>query len=182
MIAEARSRLAIVVTLILLVGTWGGGDSWVGGSEASAELSRSSSCALGAPAEPSISLIESPTPNCYRPELRSNTCLINWSTISVSADPSHSVISLTVTIDGQMRANYQGFFQSSMHISSNFQGDGFEVPCGPAGVDGIANMGHQYDWLLSARDSSGSDTSSQGTVVCPAMDPATIFLPLVLRQ
>jgi hypothetical protein len=89
---------------------------------------------------------------------------------------------MTLTIDGQMRANYQGYFQSSMVISAALHGDGFRVPCGLAGVDGIPRMGHTYDWSLNALDSEGLGATNNGTLICPATDSIQIYLPAVLRD
>ncbi len=78
---------------------------------------------------------------------------------------------MTLTIDGHMRAYYRGYFQSTIHISPTVHGDGFRVACGPSGVDGVTGVGHVYDWILSARDSEGLETTSEGAVTCPALDP-----------
>jgi hypothetical protein len=129
-----------------------------------------------------ISLIDSPTPTCYRPQLQSNTCFVNWSYMAVSTSSPATIISMILTIDSRVRANYQGYFQSSMFISSTLHSEGFQVACGPAGEGGTTGVGYAHEWTLKARDSAGQETTNTGTVTCPALDPIQLFLPVVLKQ
>jgi hypothetical protein len=135
-----------------------------------------------APDHPTISTIESPSPTCYRPGLHSNICRVNWGLVRVSTVSPRTIVSVTLTIDGRMRANYQGYFQSSLSVEPGFHGDGFQVACGFEGVDGVAGMGRVYDWRLKALDSEGLEATNKGTVTCPAWHPISVYLPLVQRE
>jgi hypothetical protein len=102
--------------------------------------------------------------------------------MEVSTGSTQSVVTMTVRIDDDLRANYQGYFQSVMRVPAAFHGNGFEVTCGEAGVDGVPGMGHAYDWTLRAADSAGNETSNQGTVTCPPLDPIQTFIPLLVDE
>lgn len=168
---KRSGRLVVALTLILLLVSWGGAD---------ARRPRTSAC--GAPDRPDISLITSRTPSCYRPQGRSTVCLVNWGSIQVSTVSPQTIVSMTLTIDNLVRANYQGYFQSAMNIVPRFHGDGFQVPCGQAGVDGTPGVGHRYEWSLRALDSEGLKANNEGTVTCPALGTTHVFLPTVRRQ
>ena len=70
----------------------------------------------GDPNAPEISFIDSPTAQCYMPEAHKDTCYIQWSYQQVTASSSQYIISMTVAIDGRMRAYYAGFFLTSMYV------------------------------------------------------------------
>ena len=178
---EMRKVVVCFLIVLLASATKGGAGIPASGAAGLGEADRVRHSPPTGPETPSISLLESRKPMCYRPELESNICLVNSGPTRVSTSAPRTIVSMTLTIDGQMRANYQGFFQDAIEIVPAFHGAGFQVPCGPAGVDGVAGMGHTYDWALRARDSQGLQASSSGTVTCPALDPTHIFLPMVRR-
>jgi hypothetical protein len=180
-ITRVRKAVALTSMLLLVSATLGGAGGAASGARRLGEAGQVGRSAPAGPEMPSISLVESRKPTCYRPELESNACFVNWGSTAVSTSAPRTIVSMTLTIGGQMRANYQGFFQDAMEIVPAFHGAGFQVPCGPAGVDGVAGMGHTYDWALRARDSQGLQASSSGTLTCPALDPTHIFLPMVRR-
>jgi hypothetical protein len=180
---SARTSGALVVVLALILVSARGSFTRAQGpgpSEAAA-VQRERSGSPGAPDAPTISFIDSPTPTCYRSEVQSTTCLVNWGHLQVSAVSPQTVVSMTVSIDDQVRANYQGYFQSTMVVSAGFHGDGLQVTCGPPGVDGVRGMGRVHNWTVRARDSEGLEAVNRGTVLCPA-SPYRVFLELVLRN
>ena len=134
----------------------------------------------GDSAAPAISFINSPTPTCYRPDPRTDTCFIQWYYLYVNAAPATYIISMTVAIDGRLVANHQGFFQSSMFVPGELYGSGFEVSCGVPGAAGNPFLGRTHSYVLRARDSNGLAAANYGSVTCPA-GLERVYLPLALR-
>lgn len=124
-----------------------------------------------APLAPDISFIDSPTAACYQPDPSVDECRINWYYLSVSADPNY-MISMTVKLnDFGFVASYHGFFQTSMYVPYNMNGDGFKVPCGALGSGGNPYLGRAYGYTIRARDSANLGAANFGTVYCPAYTP-----------
>ncbi len=67
------------------------------------------------------------------PEAHKDTCYIQWDYLQVSASTSQYIISMTLAIDGQMRAYHAGFFQTSMYVPTDIFRPGLRVTCGPPG-------------------------------------------------
>lgn len=134
----------------------------------------------GAPESPSISFIDSQTPTCYLPTPGTGACYIQWNYLYVTASTSQYVISMTVSIDGQLRAYHSGFFQTSMYIPGEMFAPGFKVTCGWPGASGVAGMGNTYNYTIRARETGGLSAANYGSVTCPA-DVARVLLPLVRR-
>jgi hypothetical protein len=144
----------------------------VAGSETQGENRREVLVPDGvAPAAPMISFIDSPTAACYQPDPSQDLCNINWYYMSVSADPNY-MITMTASINavGPV-AHYQGFFQTSMYVPFQLNGDGFRVPCGAQGAGGNPQLGNAYAYIIRARDSAGLKSANYGTVYCPAFGP-----------
>jgi hypothetical protein len=133
------------------------------------------------PQSPTISFIESPSPTCYRPIPGTGACYIQWSYLHVTAGSGAYVISMTVAIDGHVRAYSSGFFQTSMTIPGTMTGPGFGVTCGTEGSGGTPGWGRTYAYTIRARDTGGLSSANYGTVTCPA-DTVRIFLPLSLKH
>jgi hypothetical protein len=130
--------------------------------------------------EPStITTLENPSPTCYRPVAGTGSCYIQWAYLNAVASSSQYVISMTVTIDGELRAYHSGFFQTSMYVAGNLYGPGFRVTCGFPSSAGEA-LGNTYGYTVRARDTSGHLAANYGTVTCPA-DVARVFVPAVWR-
>jgi hypothetical protein len=127
---------------------------------------------------PAISTIDSPSPTCYLPAPGTGTCYIQWEYLSVTAAASSHIISMTVSIDDQLRAYHGGFFQTSMFIPSQMAAPGYRVTCGLPGSGGLPGWGTVYPFQIRARDTAGLPAANFGSVRCPA-DAVTIFLPLV---
>jgi hypothetical protein len=117
--------------------------------------------------EPSISLIDSPTPYCFQPHPARNECFINWASMHVEGAPaSMRAMTVTLTTVGPV-ARYQGFFQDTMDITYAMHGRGFQVPCGQPGAGGQDGLGNGYDWTIRAEDTDGATSSNSGTLYCP---------------
>ncbi len=119
------------------------------------------------PGAPAISIIDSPSAECYRPVSGTDACYINWQYLSVNAAPDN-IITMTVAVDNRLRAYYAGFFQTSMHVPSDLVQPGLRVSCGVSGASGKPNLGNTYSYAIRARDSKGLTSANYGTVSCPA--------------
>ena len=124
-----------------------------------------------APAQPNIGFIDSPSITCYQPDPAQDTCYINWYYMSVSASPNY-MITMTLSLNSiGVVEHVQGFFQTSMYVPYNMNGQGFKVACGPLGAGGDPTLGNAYAWTLRARDSSNLSSANYGTAYCPARKP-----------
>lgn len=117
---------------------------------------------------PTISFIDSPTPQCRLPVTGTDACYINWSYFYVTASPSNYIISMTVAIDGRIQANHQGFFQNYLYIPYDMLSPGFRVSCGKPGTSGINPwVGNSYAFTIRAKETGGLKSANYGTVYCP---------------
>ena len=130
---------------------------------------------------PTISFIDNPTATCYRPIAGAGECYIQWNYLSVAASSPSYIISMTVSIDGRLRANHSGFFQTSMFVPGDMYDPGFRVTCGLPGAGGVAGMGNTYSYIIRARETSGLAAANYGSVTCPA-DVVQVFVPLIVRH
>jgi hypothetical protein len=122
----------------------------------------------GDPNAPEISFIDSPTGQCYMPVAHKDTCYIQWQYLQVSASTSQYIISMTVAIDGRMRAYHAGFFQTSMYVPSDLFSPGLRVTCGPPGSNPNPYLGKSYAYTIRARETGGLSAANYGSVTCPA--------------
>lgn len=129
---------------------------------------------------PTISFIDSPSPTCYLPAPGTGACYIQWEYLSVTTAASSYIISMTVAIDGNLRAYHTGFFQTAMTIPGEMTAPGYRVTCGPPGSGGIPGWGNIYAYQIRARDSAGLQAANSGSVRCPA-DTVMAYLPFVRR-
>lgn len=129
---------------------------------------------------PAISSITSPSPTCYRPTPGTGACYIQWGHLSVTASSSSYIISMTVSIDNDLRAYHAGFFQTSMIIPAQMTAPGYRVVCGLPGDGGLPDWGNIYSYQIRARDTAGLSAANFGSVRCPA-DMITVYLPIVMR-
>ena len=130
---------------------------------------------------PAISFIDSPSPMCYRPVKGTGACYIQWDYLYVAATSPSYVVSMTVTIDGRVRAFHSGFFQTSMIVDDRMTNPGFRVTCGAPGAGGVSGMGNTYPFIIKARESGGLSAQNTGSVTCPA-DVVTVFMPAILKR
>jgi hypothetical protein len=134
----------------------------------------------GTPQVSAITTLENPSPTCYRPVAGTGSCYIQWTYLYAVASSSQYVISMTVAIDGHLRAYHSGFFQTYIYVPGDLYGPGFRVTCGfPSG--GSVGLGNSYGFTVRARDTSGSVATNSGSVTCPA-DVARALLPVVRKR
>jgi hypothetical protein len=86
---------------------------------------------------PAISFIDSPSPTCYLPAPGTGACYIQWEYLSVTAAAGANIISMTVSIDNELRAYHGGFFQTSMIHSGPDDRPGIPGDLRPAGERGL---------------------------------------------
>lgn len=116
---------------------------------------------------PTLSFIDSQTPTCHRAEKLSETCLVDWVYLYVTADGGQYMLDMTVEIGGRLRAVHQGFFQTYMYIPSDLHGEGFAVACGHPGAGGDPARGNLWPFTIRARETGGLSTTNYGSVYCP---------------
>jgi hypothetical protein len=133
------------------------------------------------PQIPAISFIDSNTAACYRPEAETGVCYIEWSYLYVTAASGQYVISMTVAIDGNLRAYHSGFFQTWMYVPGDTYGKGFKVMCGAPGAGGNAALGNTYNYTIRARETGGLSSANYGSVTCPT-DVIRFFLPGIFKR
>ena len=129
---------------------------------------------------PAISFIDSPSATCFRPAAGTGACFIDWNYLYVTAASSAYIISMTVTIDNQVRAYHSGFFQNSMYIPGDMTAPGFKVSCGTPGSGGKPDWGKTYAYTIRARETGGLTAANYGSVTCPA-DTVRVYLPLIRK-
>lgn len=134
-----------------------------------------------APDAPTISFIDSSTPQCQIIDRERDLCAIRFYYLSVTASDPQYIISMSVQIDNRIRGYYSGFFQDYMYVPGDMFKDGFGVRCGPPGSGGNAYLGKSYAFKIHARETSGLTAANYGSVTCPAGLRVT-HLPLVRRQ
>ncbi len=137
-----------------------------------------STLAPNGPAPVSLSLT---SPTCTLPVRNTATCYLKWSGLAATAPSGEYMITMTVSIDDQLRAYVGGFFQNSMGLPADMFGAGFRVSCGAPGAGGDPQLGASYRWLVAARATGGGPVAQNGgSVYCPA-DIAREWLPFVGR-
>jgi hypothetical protein len=130
---------------------------------------------------PAISFIDSPSATCYRPAAGTGACYIDWNYLYVTAASGNYIISMTVTIDNQMRAYHAGFFQTSMYIPGDMSAPGYKVTCGAPGSGGKPGFGKSYSYMIRARETGGLTAANYGLVACPA-DLVKLYLPVLVKK
>jgi len=129
---------------------------------------------------PAISTIDSPSPTCYLPAPGTGACYLAWSSIYVAASSGQYIITMTVSIEDELRAYHSGFFQNYMYIPGDMLAPGFRVTCGMPGDGGIPTLGNSYSYTIRARETGGLGAANYGSVYCPA-DVVRVYLPLARR-
>lgn len=117
---------------------------------------------------PAISFIDSQTPMCYSSVTETGVCYLQWNYLYVTASASQYIISMTLEINGDVRAYHAGFFQTSMYIAGEMYNPGFKVVCGLPGAGGNPLLGNAYNYTIRARETGGLSATNYGTVTCPA--------------
>jgi hypothetical protein len=185
----SRKRLSVWVGSLVLAGVMGiivvrvalGSQAGQITSTPLAQINQPFREASGGIDSPAVSFIDSPSAMCSRPVAGTGTCYIGWNYLYVTAASGSYIISMTVSIDNQLRAYHSGFFQSSMYIPGDMTLPGYKVTCGIPGSGGKIGWGKSYAYTIRARDTNGLSAANYGAVTCPA-DVVRIYLPLLAKN
>lgn len=131
------------------------------------------------PNSPAVASLFAAMPTCMQPDPAINECYVNWQAIFAEASAGESMTSMVLRIDGQVRAVYQGFFETYLYVDDPYHDLGFQVPCGPYGASGDPSMGLVHTFTIQAEDTGGFGSFVSGSVACPGV--RLLFLPLVIR-
>ena len=181
-----RARLALALAALIAGAAFGWGSRPAPAAAPADDTAvvggRLAALAANNPAAPATVTISALSPTCVRPVLNTGVCYVTWSYFSVTlSSSSEYVISLTVLIDDQVRANMAGFFQTSAYLPGDMFGPGFKVACGAPGAGGDPFFGANYRTLLLARGTGDSGSGRLGAEVsCPA-DLAKLYIPTILK-
>ena len=88
------------------------------------------------------------------------------------------MITMTVDIDDQSRARFQGFFQTDMYVPTEMIA--FRVSCGAPGSGGDPDWGLNHQYTIRGRDSAGLKATNSGQILCPA-DLVHSYLPFLRK-
>ena len=97
----------------------------------------------------------------------------------VTASTSQYIISMTLTIDGELQSYNSGFFQTAMYIPGTLYSPGFRVNCGLPGTT-PPGLGKTYPYTIRARETGGLAAANYGSVTCPG-DIVHSYLPLIRK-
>ncbi len=179
-----RKRVKHLLGFLALLTTLGIAVTYLAWGLPAASMANASRANSGMPQRevdaPAISFIDSPSPTCYLPAPGTGACYIQWEYLSVTTAASSYIISMTVAIDGNLRAYHTGFFQTAMTIPAGMTTPGYKVTCGQPGSGGVPDWGKIYTYQIRARDTAGLSAINYGSVRCPA-DTVTLYLPIVRR-
>ncbi len=127
---------------------------------------------MEAPESPALSRLATQMPFCYQPDPAEDVCYINFRQNSVQAGTDKSMFGMTVTIAGEVRVLYRGFFDSSLNAVYGMHGDGFKVQCGAPGEGGVPSMGASYRlYIIAEENATGVKSANSGTIRCPPYVP-----------
>lgn len=174
------AALGLAAALIVVVAQWTLGGRTLPARQAAAApmFAQTAPDGIREVASPDISFIQSDSATCSRSRPGSGICTIEWNNLYVTAASGSYIISMTVSINNQMRAYHGGFFQNNIYIPASMTGHGYRVTCGYP--QGNAGLGNAYSYTIRARETSGLTAANYGSVTCPA-DIVKIYLPAVLK-
>jgi len=118
-------------------------------------------------------------PVCVQSRSETGTCYIKAFDISANGSGG-SFSQLSVYVNGKLRLNMQGFFESSGYLNAEMIGNGFAVACGMPNASGNPAFGNSYTLAVTASMTDGVNTWGSAQVRCPYYD-GKLFLPNVRR-
>jgi len=174
------SALGLAGAFIVILTQWTLGVPTSAASEAAAAptFSQAAQNGIREVESPDISFIQSDSATCSRAHPGSGICTIQWSNLYVTAASGSYILTMTVSIDNQLRGYHTGFFQNNIYIPSEMIGPGYQVTCGYP--QGDAGLGNAYSYTIRARESTGLTAANYGSITCPA-DVVRVYLPMVRK-
>ncbi|MBN1373300.1 MAG: hypothetical protein JW987_15290 [Anaerolineaceae bacterium] len=118
-------------------------------------------------------------PVCVQARSDTGTCYIKAFDISANGSGG-SFSQLSVYVNGKLRLNMQGFFESSAYLNADMIGTGLAVACGMPNASGDPAFGNIYTLSVTASMTDGANTWGSAQVRCPYYD-GKVFLPNVRR-
>lgn len=118
-------------------------------------------------------------PVCVQPNPDAGTCFIK--SFSIAAYGSETSFSqLNVFVNGKLRVNMQGFFESNAYLTADMVGNGLAVACGVPNASGNPDFGTIYTMYVTASMGDGANTWGSAQVRCPYFE-GKVFLPNLRR-
>ncbi len=118
-------------------------------------------------------------PSCVQVQAASGMCSIVFDGVSASGS-DQTFSRLEVSVNGKLRVNMAGFFESSAYLFQSMMPGGLSVPCGRSGAGGSPDYGAVYSVAANAYMVDGTSASDSMSVYCPAYD-GTLYLPAIRR-
>jgi hypothetical protein len=120
-------------------------------------------------------------PACVQSPANSGTCYVIIRGITATAS-DQSFTNLDISIDGQVRARVQTFFESTAYVYHNMFGRGLLVSCGRPNEGGNPAFGHRYQVAFNGYLASSGVPAASGTalVYCPYYE-GKVYLPIVRK-
>ena len=118
-------------------------------------------------------------PACVEALPASGVCSIKFNSLTASgSDTSFSRVE--VLVDGKLRVNMTGFFESSASLIYQMLPEGLKVACGSPNQGGLPGFGKAYTLTAIAYMADGTSSTDQMNVFCPAFD-GNLYLPFLRK-
>jgi hypothetical protein len=119
-------------------------------------------------------------PACTQAFPASGVCTIRFHNLTASgSDPSFARVE--VLVNGKLRLNVAGFFESSAYFTDLMLPGGLKVTCGVPNASGQPNFGKIYQLTANAYMADGTTASASTNVACPAFQ-AIAYLPFIKNK
>ena len=119
-------------------------------------------------------------PDCTQVLPQSSMCSIEInSLVATASDPTLSRVEMLV--NGKLRLEMTGFFESSADLTPLMVPGGLKVVCGLPNAGGLPGFGKVYQVTANAYMADGTSASNTANVACPAY-AATTYVPLVRKR
>jgi hypothetical protein len=118
-------------------------------------------------------------PACVSALPASGVCLIKFYSLTASgSDTSFSRVE--VLVNGKLRVEMAGFFESFAYLTYPMLPRGLAVTCGRPNDGGKPNFGRSYSLTANAYMVDGTAASGTVTVFCPPYD-GKVYLPILRK-
>jgi hypothetical protein len=119
-------------------------------------------------------------PDCVEVLPQTGMCSIEIDNLIASgSDPSLS--RAEVLINGKLRLEMTGFFESTADLTPLMLTDGLKVACGLPNASGLPDFGKVYQVTANAYMADGTSASATANVACPAYTIDNYF-PLIRKK
>ncbi len=119
-------------------------------------------------------------PDCVQVIPENGMCSIQIHNLyAVGSDPS--LARVEVLINGKLRLEMNGFFESTAYFVDLMVPGGFKVVCGMPNASGNPNYGKIYPVTANAYMADGTTASNSINVACPAYTVKN-YLPLIRKK